>query len=114
MEPDLFGTADDYFKAFQALDWRDQLAKLVRARGTDRFPLLVFDVAPPSGRAWPDKLPSCQGLRDFYGLCDGGPWSGGHRATVSGVAAIPSPRHGRPHRAPPGSPRWLAGWRPAP
>ncbi len=55
--------------------WREQLAKLVRARGTDRFPLLVFDVAPPSGRPWSDSLPSCQGLRDFYSLCDGGPLS---------------------------------------
>jgi hypothetical protein len=56
-------------------EWREQLAKLVRSRGTDRFPLLVFDVAPPSVRSWPDKLPSCRGLQDFYGLCDGGPLS---------------------------------------
>ena len=56
-------------------DWRKQLGKLVRARGTDRFPLLVFDVASSSGRKWPDNLPSCPGLRDFYGLCDGGPLS---------------------------------------
>jgi hypothetical protein len=56
-------------------DWRAQLAKLVRARGTDRFPLRVFDVEPPSGRPWPDGLPSYQGLRDFYALCDGGPLS---------------------------------------
>jgi hypothetical protein len=52
--------------------WRTQLAKLIRARGADRFPLLVFDVALPSGRPWPDTLPSYQGLRDFYSLCDGG------------------------------------------
>jgi hypothetical protein len=34
--------------------------------------LLLFDVVPPSGRAWPASLPCCQGLRDFYALCDGG------------------------------------------
>jgi hypothetical protein len=56
-------------------DWREQLAKLVRARGTDRFPLSVFDVAPSCGQAWPDSLPSCKGLRDFYALCNGGPLS---------------------------------------
>jgi hypothetical protein len=52
--------------------WRTQLAKLVRARGVDRFPLCAFDVASPCGRSWPEHLPSCQGLRDFYSLCDGG------------------------------------------
>lgn len=56
-------------------NWREQLAKLKRARGTDRFPLCVFDVALPSSQRWPDGLPSCNGLRDFYALCDGGPLS---------------------------------------
>ena len=54
------------------VEWRSQLEKLVRARGTDRFPQLVFKVAPPSGLTWPEGLPSCRGMQDFYAICDGG------------------------------------------
>lgn len=53
-------------------EWRVQLEKLVRARGTDQFPLLVFELSPPSGKPWPESLPACQGLQDFYAICDGG------------------------------------------
>lgn len=53
-------------------DWRPLLAKLVGSSGTTEYPLCVFDFSPPSNKAWPKKLPTCQALKDFYKLCDGG------------------------------------------
>ena len=52
--------------------WRERLAKLVAASPAGEYPLLVFDAARPSGKEWPSHLPSCQGLKDFYGVCNGG------------------------------------------
>ena len=52
--------------------WRPLLAKLVQSRGTDLYPLTVFEIPPPAGGGWPPGVPSCPALRDFYGLCDGG------------------------------------------
>ncbi len=53
-------------------NWRELLARLVAAAGTDLYPLNVFEVKPPSGQPWPRKLASCPALKDFYALCDGG------------------------------------------
>lgn len=53
-------------------DWRTLISKLVEARGTQQFPLLVYEVRPPSGGPWPPGFPTCKGIRDFYSRCDGG------------------------------------------
>ena len=53
-------------------DWRYLLQCLVRANGSNLFPLLVYKVDPPQNFVWPDELPVSTTLRDFYGLCDGG------------------------------------------
>jgi hypothetical protein len=53
-------------------DWRSLLTKLVAARESELFPLLVFRLAPPAGGQWPAGLPCCPALRDFYAGCDGG------------------------------------------
>jgi len=54
-------------------DWRVELEKMVRFGGAIPEPLCdCFEVQPPSGSGWPDGLPSCPALRDFYRLCDGG------------------------------------------
>lgn len=54
-------------------DWQIELEKMVRFSG--RLPELIregFEANPPSGGSWPDGLPTCPALRDFYRLCDGG------------------------------------------
>ncbi len=52
--------------------WRARLAKLVQA--VERLPHPLTDCVPhpPSGGPWPQGMPSCSVLRDFYELCDGG------------------------------------------
>jgi hypothetical protein len=61
-------------------DWRTELRALAALGKTDRFPLLVYSVNPPSRTPWPPELaePSA-GLREFYQLCDGGYLGGHHR-----------------------------------
>jgi hypothetical protein len=57
-------------------DWRARLAKLVRVGHTWEAPLSAYRPRAPSGRSWPKECPSSDALRDFYALCDGGPFSG--------------------------------------
>ncbi len=57
-------------------DWRTRLANLVRLGKGWEFPWNAYRPRPPSGRPWPKGLPSSTTLRDFYALCDGGPFSG--------------------------------------
>ncbi len=32
----------------------------------------IYEVAPPAGESWPESLPKCPALEEFYKLCDGG------------------------------------------
>jgi hypothetical protein len=57
-------------------DWRARLADLVRLSKEWEFPWKAYRPRPPSGRPWPKGLPASATLRDFYALCDGGPFSG--------------------------------------
>lgn len=56
-------------------NWRERLRNLVAANGTDQFPLLVFRLSPSQCNQWHAQLPACQGIRDLYNICDGGPLS---------------------------------------
>lgn len=52
--------------------WQEVLKRLVNSKGTQRFPLLVYKVEPPSAQGIPEGLPCSDGIRDFYRVCDGG------------------------------------------
>src|SRR5262249_26520813 len=59
---------------------------------TDRFPLLVYRVNPPSPAPWPPELaePSAA-VREFYSICDGG-YLGGHHRWLSLGELLPENR----------------------
>ena len=54
-------------------DWRSRLAALVRFGKDLPEPMnLSFHARPPTRRGWPNHLPACPALVEFYALCDGG------------------------------------------
>jgi hypothetical protein len=53
-------------------DWRSDLKKLAQLEDTSDFPLLIYEVNPPSSTKWPDSLPSSPAIREFYEFCNGG------------------------------------------
>lgn len=55
--------------------WRDdlKLAATFYASYPQKIdPLFLYSVEPPSDTPWPENLPTCDSLLDFYALCDGG------------------------------------------
>ena len=55
--------------------WRDDLKLAVEfyASGPPMIdPIFLWSVNWPSNNPWPETLPSCDSLLDFYALCDGG------------------------------------------
>jgi hypothetical protein len=59
---------------------------------TDRFPLLVYRVNPPSSAAWPSELAApSSAVRGFYGICDGA-YLGGHHRFLSLAELLPENR----------------------
>ena len=56
--------------------WRDLLRKMVKYYAADPAPdddpMFLFSARPPSAGRWPDSLPLCPAMREFYQLCDGG------------------------------------------
>jgi hypothetical protein len=53
--------------------WQAKLSKLVEL--FDQLPPTLTDaflLEPSAGKQWPQRLPSCPALLDFYAICDGG------------------------------------------
>ena len=55
--------------------WRETLRSIVAFYASDRprqDPTFLYDAEPPRSTPWPESLPLCQGLQDFYCLCGRG------------------------------------------
>jgi hypothetical protein len=53
--------------------WQTKLKKLVEL--FDQLPPTLSDaflIEPSAGKQWPQRLPSCPALLEFYTICDGG------------------------------------------
>src|SRR5262249_14257940 len=70
-----------------------ELRALAALGPTDRFPLLVYSVNPPSQTPWPAELaqPSAS-VQEFYRICDGG-YLGGHHRFFSVGELLPENRN---------------------